>query len=405
MGLEHLDTLIAFSFVMLGLSLLVTIAVQAINVCMQNRGNLLKWGLKKYLIETGRTEKQADDIAIKILSDPSLSPNGRRLVSHLCFEELLLLLPKHDNLRAPGKLDLFGFLTSGLFNFLDSSKARVFQHIRKGTVPKVTSVADKILDKIGECLKEEADQDKETIIAIAVDEMKARISAKLEAIEEKNTPMAREILDCVCNDAASIEHIFVHLRTSKNAKDIKTFKDYYLHKLEELERESNKSTSAGTKANDIGVVGAAADTIVNRLKTHKTFAAFDDKMLDEMKKDISENLAAIQQTADKVNERLGTMFQLFMDRTTERFIAHSRIIAIVISFLLCFLLQVDSLKILEQLATDGELRTKLVLGADAALDRADATTALTDKSKELATDALKQVMAPRTGDNDALKVL
>jgi len=56
--------------------------------------------------------QQANDITIKILSDPSLSSNGKRFVSYLSLEELLLLLPKHDNNRPPGNLDLYGRLTS-----------------------------------------------------------------------------------------------------------------------------------------------------------------------------------------------------------------------------------------------------------------------------------------------------
>ena len=125
MNLGHLDTFIAFALVMLGLSLLVTIAVQGVNVAMQNRGNLLRWGLMRFLEHAGMSPPKARALATNILSDPALSPNGKRFVTHLNFDELLLLLPRYDSAEsdlAERKLDLFGRFTSGVHDLLDAWK-------------------------------------------------------------------------------------------------------------------------------------------------------------------------------------------------------------------------------------------------------------------------------------------
>ena len=60
-------------------------------------------------------------------------------------------------------------------------------------------------------------------------------------------------------------------------------------------------------------------------------------------------------------------------------------------FVLCAALQIDSLRILEQLSTVSELRGKLVMGVEATLDRADRMLTLIEDFRKLATRALQSV--------------
>ena len=251
MSLAHLETLMAFALIMLGLSLLVTVAVQVINVGMQNRGKLLRWGLERFLAQIVKDKGQAARLATQVLTDPALSPDGKRLVADLNFSELRLVLATlaPDALRDPTSL-------------VDDASASIVEYLETG-----------------------------------------------------------------------------------------------------------------------GPNGAAISPGTAGLK-----AAIQEK-ITKFENGVNKRIESLEQT-----------FQLFMDRTTERYIAYSRVIAIVFSILLCVGLQIDSLRILEQLSTDSELRTKLVMGAEATLDRADKTFALTDASKELSTRALERVRAPRPDD-------
>jgi hypothetical protein len=72
MTLDRLDTVIAFAVVMLGVSLLITIATQMISSVLGLRGTNLLWGIKKVLDDLGIRDK-VDEIARKVLTDARIS--------------------------------------------------------------------------------------------------------------------------------------------------------------------------------------------------------------------------------------------------------------------------------------------------------------------------------------------
>jgi hypothetical protein len=74
MILQYLDTIIAFSVVLLGLSLLITILNQMISTLFGYRGTNLLWGVEKVLttIDPTLTDK-ARDMAHKVLTEPIIS--------------------------------------------------------------------------------------------------------------------------------------------------------------------------------------------------------------------------------------------------------------------------------------------------------------------------------------------
>jgi hypothetical protein len=72
MTLDRLDTLIAFAVVMLGVSLLITIATQMISSFLGLRGSNLLWGIKVVLKDCGVTT-ELDKIALAVLTDTKSS--------------------------------------------------------------------------------------------------------------------------------------------------------------------------------------------------------------------------------------------------------------------------------------------------------------------------------------------
>jgi hypothetical protein len=81
MSLEHLDTLIAFATVMLGVSLLITTLTQMVSAFLGLRGTNLRWGLKA-LIENiyPDSRKHAHDIAEAVLRHPLISDSSLSII-------------------------------------------------------------------------------------------------------------------------------------------------------------------------------------------------------------------------------------------------------------------------------------------------------------------------------------
>ena len=75
MTLERVDTVIAFAVIMLGVSLLITIATQIISSLLALRGANLLWGIKTVLADCGITtdELESERIAREVLTDPTIS--------------------------------------------------------------------------------------------------------------------------------------------------------------------------------------------------------------------------------------------------------------------------------------------------------------------------------------------
>ena len=71
--LELLDSLLAFSAVMLGISLIVTVIVEGITKFVNLRGQALSEGLSTLFEQTKMTREQADELATKILTHPLIS--------------------------------------------------------------------------------------------------------------------------------------------------------------------------------------------------------------------------------------------------------------------------------------------------------------------------------------------
>jgi hypothetical protein len=91
--LPYLDTVIAFSAIMLGVSILVTALTQVINAILGLRGKSLLWGLETLLVYIDPDFKeQVRRIVEKILRHPLLSHTGGRRATAIRREEFIALL-------------------------------------------------------------------------------------------------------------------------------------------------------------------------------------------------------------------------------------------------------------------------------------------------------------------------
>jgi hypothetical protein len=86
---------------------------------------------------------------------------------------------------------------------------------------------------------------------------------------------------------------------------------------------------------------------------------------------VEEGVARAKQAALAAGARARFWFDAVMDRTTERFVAHTRLITMVCAVGLAFGVQVDSLDLLGQLSRKHDVRAKLVQMADPVLKQAD----------------------------------
>jgi len=91
MTLEYVDTILAFTVVMLLLSLLITVLVQLVISIFNLRGGSLLWGVEQILKSCPELQNHSKTIAKKILKHRSICP-GRRLAKAIGSEELKAIL-------------------------------------------------------------------------------------------------------------------------------------------------------------------------------------------------------------------------------------------------------------------------------------------------------------------------
>jgi len=91
--LQHLDTIIAFAAIMLGVSILVTVLTQILNSLLGLRGLSLLWGLQTLLSHIDpRLKEYARALSEKILQHPLISHQRKRRASAIRREEFIYLL-------------------------------------------------------------------------------------------------------------------------------------------------------------------------------------------------------------------------------------------------------------------------------------------------------------------------
>jgi hypothetical protein len=174
MTLQHLDTVIAFATIMLGVSLLITVLTQIVAALFGLRGTNLQWGLRKLLttednvkaalnadqkVDENKLEEQCGTLADKILRHPLISDStfskfegwpgfksliGRfKLANGIRKEELINILDKlgvDDTASAALKTHLAG-VKQHIETWFDTTMDRVAQRFAMSTRILTVSLA------------------------------------------------------------------------------------------------------------------------------------------------------------------------------------------------------------------------------------------------------------------------
>ena len=160
--------------------------------------------------------------------------------------------------------------------------------------------------------------------------------------------------------------------------------------------------SPAPQAND----GGSADTWAKALATslqHLDKSAADDllRTAPEIRKlfpnDAAKADAVVSQlitSAQYLSGRIDQWFNSMMDRVSQRFVAHTRIWTIIFSVVVALALHLDALRLLGQLSSDAELRSRLVSSADELTKKADEILVTSNNAPaEVYVDAMKKLIA------------
>jgi hypothetical protein len=111
------------------------------------------------------------------------------------------------------------------------------------------------------------------------------------------------------------------------------------------------------------------------------------QVVDELSKIFPQQVEAVRGAVDRalraksaLEQSVHQWFDTVMDRTTERFLVHTRIATVAFGFALAFVLHVDSIHIVRELSASKELRAAFVAMADATLKQSEQAQKVSEQS-------------------------
>ena len=196
MTLDRLDTVIAFAVVMLGVSLLITIATQIISSFLGLRGSNLLWGIKTILRDNGITA-ELDKIAREVLTDPMISDSvfsklGKiKIIAYLTGRWRLATAIRPDELAgilrgiAANPANLGGQVTTTAINNALSAVDQVARNKLRSLQAELlppnqawTVVADKVVQQVTDSARQSVLK-LETSFATAMDRVSQRFAMSM----------------------------------------------------------------------------------------------------------------------------------------------------------------------------------------------------------------------------------
>jgi hypothetical protein len=158
----------------------------------------------------------------------------------------------------------------------------------------------------------------------------------------------------------------------------------------------------------VRVLGSLASDpeVIEKLGDHKTklldvVAPAVEVAREELHRLFPRQEVAVESALNKFGDlvkgeasRVEVWYQTVMDRSSERFAAHTRWATVFFALVLSFGLSVDSIALLKQISGDAELRARLVQSADATMKVAD-DYATKMHDRHVATEALRAAVAGR----------
>jgi hypothetical protein len=111
-------------------------------------------------------------------------------------------------------------------------------------------------------------------------------------------------------------------------------------------------------------------------------------------------MARVTTAAGDLSVRIDQWFESVMDRVSQRFAARMRLWTVIFSVIVAFALHLDAFRLFRQIATDSELRARLVSSAEALTQKADEiiTTSSTNAPAAAYVQAMAQLLALHTNE-------
>jgi len=188
---------------------------------------------------------------------------------------------------------------------------------------------------------------------------------------------------------AVLKHPMIQHVGSRRATSIR--KEEYIRLLDDLASNSSSPLSPEAKASLSKVLGVG--------RTPEFESAAKD-LKTALEKTFPQSAAQVQQVLDgtladarKAVAGISLWFDTVMDRTTENFLLKTRWVTAGVALVVALVFHVDSLGIIRQLASQPELRARLVQSAEATLQKAENTFALTANKQAIASAAIADVKA------------
>jgi len=155
--------------------------------------------------------------------------------------------------------------------------------------------------------------------------------------------------------------------------------------LEEMAERNPESFEIGTRKGILEKVTSGFGRVYEAIPDEEIARMFPEEERAKAK----QVLALAGKKAREQADSLKAWFDTVMDRTSEQFVARTRLVTLFFAVALALSLRIDSLAILRQISTNPDLRARLVQSADATLKLASDVTTKAEHDRQLVTEALE----------------
>lgn len=354
MTLQHVDTAIAFAVIMLGASLLITVVTQGVSTLLSLRGNNLQRSLSD-LLETLYPEQkdQADAIARSVLKHPLLSDSsfGSNAPLH-----------KNEAYRLPAAVGAAAVAGVAIGALFDAPQWVIGTGVLAAVVfgmgiywaSKDWELASAVrVEEFFGMLEKIAKSEPESPVAKAMRE----ITRKLGGSDDFNARLEelRELADKCREGLASAAGT---LRSNTQDPAVTKVLDLMLSNIGASDH--RKVLAGRVRAMVTDDLHATAD-LLHELATAEHIIEADKASV----------LVKMRETAENGLKEVAILFNAAMDRTSQRFALHSRVVTVVFSLVFALVAHFDAIKLFKQLSEDADLRANLVASSDAMMKQAD----------------------------------
>jgi hypothetical protein len=338
MGLEQFDTILAFSAVMLTLSLLITIIVQMLLAAFNMRGKGLAWGVERLLQQIDPKLKLGDmagKLTERVLGHHALAHLGTTRAIAIRKEELIKVL--EDLATRP---TLAQRLADAVAEHAPSAKDQLAPEVQKlALAPRVWHWWDpRSWPIFGHRLTKELEQALAQAIERHAPKEKDRVLGALKAaLSEPGTGLSDD-------ERKKLQEAFAQLAPGADASRVH---------------------SALAISGELLKIFPGADAAVRQ--------AVGNAMLAKR----------------KIEAEVEKWFDTVMDRTTERFVLNTRWVTAGVALAMAVGLHIDSLAIFAQLTSSKDLRGQWLEASGGLLKEAEKLAADTEKPWPVGTMAIK----------------